>query len=297
MSDQLPDDIDPFGPDSPCTLDLCPIEWSIFQYRPDLAANIFFLAAFGVIGVVQAYLGWRWRAWGFMAGMVLGCICEMIGYVGRILMWDNPFSFNAFMIQIVCLTIAPVFFTASIYVTLSKAIIYFAPELSRFKPQLFYWIFIPLDVICLILQAAGGALSTDSDGSNDTGVTISMVGLILQVVVLFAFIVAFSDYMIRYFRARGFSGFEWRLKAFFAGLSTAALLILGRCIFRVAELREGYDGDLITHEIPFIVMEGVFIVVAAIALFWGHPGLVFKEKARKPLESDNESGLAMSQTQ
>jgi hypothetical protein len=100
MSGQLPDDIDPFGPDSPCTLDLCPIEWSIFQYRPDLAANIFFLAAFGVIGVVQAYLGWRWRAWGFMAGMVLGCICEMIGYVGRILMWDNPFSFNAFMIQI-----------------------------------------------------------------------------------------------------------------------------------------------------------------------------------------------------
>jgi hypothetical protein len=177
-------------------------------------------------------------------------------------------------------------------VTLSKSIVYFAPDLSRFKPQLFYWIFIPADVLCLVLQAAGGALSTESnDGS--VGVDISMAGLILQVIVIFAFIVAFSDYMIRYWRSGRMSAFGWRLKAFFAGLSAAIILILARCVYRVAELKDGYAGEIITHEAPFIALEGVFIVLAAVCLCFGHPGLALKrETSRKFVGRDSgESGL------
>lgn len=177
----------------------------------------------------------------------------------------------------VCLTIAPVFYSASIYVTLSKAIMYFAPGLSRFPPKLFYWIFIPADVVCLVLQAAGGALSTQDDG-GDVGVNISMAGLILQVVVITAFIVTFCDYMFRYARSGHASALSWRLKAFFIGLSVSIILILARCCYRVAELNEGYDGDLMHHEAPFVVLEGFAIVVAAAALFWGHPGLALDRK-------------------
>lgn len=89
-----------FGSDSLCNLDNCPLEWSIYTYRPSLAANVLFAALFGILGVVHFYLGFRWKAWGFMGGMLAGCISEIIGYVGRILLWDNPFSFNAFMVQI-----------------------------------------------------------------------------------------------------------------------------------------------------------------------------------------------------
>lgn len=197
----------------------------------------------------------------------------------------------------VCLTIAPVFYTASIYVTLSKAIIYFAPDLSRFKPQLFYWIFIPADIVCLVLQAAGGAMSTNSDGDNDTGVAVSMAGLALQVVVIVAFLAAFGDYMFRYWRSGRMVVLGWRLKTFFIGLLTSILFILARCCYRVAELRDGYDGEIITHEIPFIVLEGVFIIIAAIALCFGHPGLVFDREestttTTKTVNSDSESGNA-----
>ncbi|KAI5465471.1 RTA1 like protein-domain-containing protein [Mariannaea sp. PMI_226] len=275
-----------FGSDSPCKLGLCPIDWSIYTYRPSLAANSVFVALFGLLGLVHFYLGFRWKSWGFMGGMLAGCLSEVIGYVGRILLWDNPFSFNAFMIQIVCLTIAPVFYTASIYVTLSKTINFFGPELSRFKPQLFYWVFIPLDIICLALQAAGGALSTNDDG--DAGVDISMAGLILQVIVLVVFIAAFVDYMIRYWRSGRASAFNWRFKAFFGGLSAAIILILTRCIYRVAELQDGYDGKLIKEEAPFIVLEGAVVFLAAACLCFGHPGLVFD----KDLEvRDNEKNL------
>lgn len=100
MSRELPEGVIAFGPDATCTLDTCPIEWSIYQYRPDLAANITLLALFGVIGAVHVVLGWRWKSWGFMIGMLLGSISEIVGYAGRILFYYDPFSFNAFMIQI-----------------------------------------------------------------------------------------------------------------------------------------------------------------------------------------------------
>lgn len=35
-----------------------------------------------------------------MTGMLLGCLCEVIGYAGRVIMWNNPFSYPGFMIQI-----------------------------------------------------------------------------------------------------------------------------------------------------------------------------------------------------
>lgn len=89
-----------FGPDSPCNLDICPIEWSIYTFRPSLAGNITFLALFALIGIVHGYLGFRWKSWGFMAGMLMGCVAEIAGYIGRIMLYYNPFSFNGFMVQI-----------------------------------------------------------------------------------------------------------------------------------------------------------------------------------------------------
>jgi hypothetical protein len=67
----------------------------------------------------------------------LGCLSEICGYAGRIIMWRNPWDFSGFMLQIgmspsdrdsnpstyqsiVCITIAPVFMTAAIYIQLYK---------------------------------------------------------------------------------------------------------------------------------------------------------------------------------
>jgi hypothetical protein len=131
------------------------------------------------------------------------------------------------------------------------------------------------------------------------GVDISMAGLALQLVVLFLFIVAFADYMFRYWRSGRMVAMEWRLKAFFAGLTVSIAFILARCAYRVAELREGYNGDIIKHEIPFIVLEGVVIAIAAAALFLCHPEFVFRKTQfgaadRKTSDSDSASAQPMS---
>lgn len=131
------------------------------------------------------------------------------------------------------------------------------------------------------------------------GVDITMAGLILQVIIIFFFILAFADYMFRYWRSGRMVNMGWRVPTFFGGLTSAILLILARCAYRVAELREGYSGEIITHEIPFIILEGVLIVLAASSLAWGHPGLVFKEKTavRKTSADIEETGMSTPRSQ
>ncbi|KAH8193603.1 hypothetical protein TruAng_012234 [Truncatella angustata] len=258
----LPPYIKVFGPGSNCTLDICPVEISVYGYRPSLAANGTFLGLYVISAIVHGYLGMRWKTQVFMYSMLIGAANAVLGYAGRIAMYYNPFNFAAFMIQIICVTSGPVYYSAAIYVTLASSIKYFAPSLSRFPPNLFYWIFIPTDLVCLVLQAAGGALSTASAGTSDTGVYMALVGLSLQVFAMVAFCGLFADYLIRYYRSdiyRSGEGIKLgrRPKLFFAFLALAILLILARCSYRLAELRDGYSGDLIRDEPMFIGLEGM----------------------------------------
>lgn len=163
------------------------------------------------------------------------------------------------------------------------SVVFFAPEISRLPPKAYYWIFISADIICLILQAAGGALSTASQGSSQVGIDIAMGGLILQVIVLVAFAALTADYLVRYARLQRRRGaasvMGRRQKIFFAGLGTAFALIIARCAFRVDELSEGYtDSDKVTNELLFILLEGVLIYLAVLALTVGHPGLGFRRE-------------------
>ncbi|KAG8406517.1 RTA1 like protein [Metarhizium acridum] len=149
-----------------------------------------------------------------MAFMTAGCLVEIVGYAPRILLYKSPFDFIAFLIQ----SSSSHHGSAS---TTSRR------NFLSFNPNFFYWIFIPADLICLALQAAGGALSTQSKGSSDAGVDITMAGLVLQVVVIFIFVVAFAEYMIRYARDPGTQALTPRVRLFLSFLGLAVALILG----------------------------------------------------------------------
>lgn len=83
-----------------CTPETCSIDQSIFKYRPSLAANSVFIALFGVGLVIHAILGAKWRTWSFTFCMLCGCAVEMIGYGGRVKMWEDVFNFQGFIMQI-----------------------------------------------------------------------------------------------------------------------------------------------------------------------------------------------------
>lgn len=109
-----------FGPHANCTLETCDLQYSVYKYLPSLAANVTFIALYSLALIVHVYLGWKWRSMWFAVLMVLGCVFEIIGYTGRIILHSNPFSFPGFMIQIILVTGAPVFYTAAIYMTLAQ---------------------------------------------------------------------------------------------------------------------------------------------------------------------------------
>lgn len=97
---QLSNGLIPFGPDANCTLDLCPLEASILRYQPLIAANLTCLIIFGLSLVVHTFQGFWKHTWGFTTSSIAGCILEIVGYVGRLMIHDNPFEFTGFLIQI-----------------------------------------------------------------------------------------------------------------------------------------------------------------------------------------------------
>ena len=95
----------------------CPVEATIYGYYPSLGANAFFAAIFAVCLIANSYFGLRHRTWTYLIALWFGCLGEVIGYAGRIILNDNPWDETGFQMQICCLIIAPAFFAAGVYLT------------------------------------------------------------------------------------------------------------------------------------------------------------------------------------
>lgn len=108
------------GDNSNCTVSVCPVELSVYGYRPSLAASGALIALYGICMIIQTVLGFRYKTWWFMSCMIAGCVDEILGYAGRIMYWQNPWGKSGFILQIVMITIGPVFFSGAIYVLLSQ---------------------------------------------------------------------------------------------------------------------------------------------------------------------------------
>ncbi|KAI1620606.1 RTA1 like protein-domain-containing protein [Exophiala viscosa] len=266
------------GQDNNCTVSICPVDLSVYGYRPSLPLSGVIIALYIISIIVQAFLGWRYKTWGFMTIMILGAIDEIIGYIGRILLYNNPFARPGFLIQIVLITIGPVFFSAAIYVTLFQIVNYISVKHSRFTPSIFYWAFVSCDLVSLILQAIGGAKSASANGPSSAGVNIALAGLSFQVATLTIFIILTVDYFIRSRAVWMAARIPARFTIFVSFLSAATLLILARCCYRVYELNDGYSrtSAALRDQPLFIGLETVPVIVATFCLIVAHPGPVFK---------------------
>jgi hypothetical protein len=87
-------------PNDLCTLDTCCLAQSSFLYRPNYGWNLAFAILFGVFIPLQLGLGVWYKSWGFMVGMVMGLILEVLGYISRVMLHDNPFDDSAFLLYL-----------------------------------------------------------------------------------------------------------------------------------------------------------------------------------------------------
>lgn len=150
-----------------------------------------------------------------------------------------------------------------------SSVVVLGPEISRISPKAYLWIFVPFDVISLVLQGTGGGLSSvlSQEGKDpQIGSNVMIAGLAFQVFTLTLFMVLCLEYGLRYLRARRQSAAHMchapvtadpKFQIFLAALVLATLCIFIRCVYRVFELSQGWDGELLHDEPKFIVLEGM----------------------------------------
>ncbi|KAK1093863.1 phospholipid-translocating ATPase rsb1 [Friedmanniomyces endolithicus] len=254
-----------------CTFETCCLAQSHFLYLPNYGANMFFCIFFAIMILPQIGLGIYYKTWGFMVSMILGLLLELFGYESRVQINLNPWGANPFLLYLICLTIAPVFIAAAIYLCLTRVLVLYGKDISRFAPRTVALSFMFSDFLSLVFQAAGGAIAdtANTPSATQTGANIMIVGLVLQAVSLGTFLIFCADYAWRCsksvlnddpeaVRTRG----RMLFKVSMGGLLFATMTILIRSIFRAAELSGGFHGTLWNNETDFLILDGAMIALA-----------------------------------
>ena len=147
----------------------------------------------------------------------------------------------------------------------------------------------------VVLNSAKGDLSSNR---VTIGKNISLAGLVSQVITMFIFILIAIDFGIRAWRhtrnldddatdspyAHLHSSLLFR--GFLVALSISTLCIFVRCVYRVAELSDGFDGRLAHIDWLFIVLEGVMVAIAVLVLNVFHPAVCFREGSEEDISTE-----------
>lgn len=270
-----------------CTYSTCPLDvFGQLEYRPSLGGNILYLAIFALGLLINIWLAIKYRTWGYLVAIIGGAGLEIVGYIGRIMLWQNDFDNNFFIIYIVGLTIGPAFFSAAVYLCLARIIAIYGHGLSWFTPRFITCSFIASDLVSLVLQAAGGALASlaETDSEAQLGINLMIAGLSTQVASMTAYVVVccqlawaihkhpekVSTHHAKLRSSRAFRFFLWSI-----GICTIAILI--RCTFRVAELSKGFGGSIANNEILFMILDGMMMAIVIILFTVAHPGIILGE--------------------
>lgn len=182
---------------------------------------------------------------------------------------NNPWDGNGFNVQICCLIIAPAFFAGAVYLTLKYFVIVVGREYSRIQPKYYTWVFCLCDLFSLVLQGSGGGIAATADTQNmqDVGNNLMMAGIVWQVFTLLVFGVIVADYVYRAWCQRN----SWsqdtvnlvnslQFKLFSAAMFLAFLTIFTRCVYRIAEMANGWANSIMQDEAGFIVLDGVYVL-------------------------------------
>jgi len=258
---------------------------------------------FGTLLVAQISIGTYTRTWTYMLAVGLGVFGELAGYIGRLIMHNNPWSNGGFEMQICCLVLAPSFLAAGIYLTLKHMVLYCGPEYSRLKARFYPWIFVGSDLASIIVQAIGGGVAASAkNGANkkllSAGDALIITGIALQSVTMFVCGSLVLDFFLRRRKARthdkveteGVAGVSidaatlpndahttspLRFKFFCWAIGFAFLTILIRCLYRIPEMAGGWGNPRMRDEPVFLVLDGGMVALASIAFTVAHPGIMF----------------------
>ncbi|KAH7393265.1 RTA1 like protein-domain-containing protein [Cadophora sp. MPI-SDFR-AT-0126] len=243
----------------------------IYGYTPNFTLCILGIVFFTLLFFAHLFQMIRVRLWSFLP-LVIACVMEVVGYAFRALSSrKNPYHISYFVVQYFLIVTAPVLTSASIYVCLTKVLVWAADEgldLSTktllLRKKIVLWAFITIDVFCTILQITGAGLiggATSKGKDPSTANNILLAGLAIQTAAYFVYLsllVVVITAIYRVHRTAQKAGNN----PFLGVLALASTLIFIRTIFRLAETSQGVFGHLSSHEGYFAGLEFAPVVAA-----------------------------------
>ncbi|EAT82860.2 hypothetical protein SNOG_09595 [Parastagonospora nodorum SN15] len=267
--------------------DTCPVNATLYGYRPDMGANAFLCALFGLCFIGSLVIGIMTKTWTYTIAL---------GIVGRIMMNSNPWSESGFKLQICALVLGPSFVAAAIYLTLKHFVLYCGAEYSLIKPRLYPWIFVGCDFGSMVLQGIGGGLAAAGGTKNqkliDGGNKMIVAGIAFQVVTMAVCGMLILVYVFRYKKGTAArhaveekSAYHsdkdsgsialWKVKVFGWAVTFAYTTVLIRCIYRLPEMAGGWGNALMRNEREFLLLDGMMLAIACVLLTACHPAFFF----------------------
>ncbi|CAO1631707.1 unnamed protein product [Jaminaea pallidilutea] len=256
---------------------------NIFGYVPsrELALSALVLFALYAVGnsIWAVTLGKRTRVYHSL--IVFGCAMEIVGYAFRLRASSNPFLLISFVLQYFMIVVAPVFFTAAIYLSLSvlgttstQSHKLDTPHSHlttlrlpcNVRPSAVLGFFVTADVLTTLLQVIGAALvgvgySRQADNRTppltpQDANKILIAGLAVQTAYFAIFCLGFSVFAVQAWRSAA-----GRVKAVLGSILCASVLLLTRIVFRLAEAAAGSDSTVSQNQGLFLI-EYIPVVVA-----------------------------------
>jgi len=276
---------------------------SPYNYVPSRTAAIIFLSFYGVSTLLHVGQATRYRMWWLFPTACLCGAIEVLGWSGRLWSSFSPLLVTPFQIEITCTIIAPTPLLAVNFVVLGEIIKRLGVEYSRLIPKWYTIIFCTCDVVSLVIQGIGGGLAAtapDLEKAN-RGANIMLGGIVFQLVVIVVYSILAVEYFIRYHfqapitsrvpenketegQARG--EFTKKLKLMLYALAFSTTLLFIRAVYRTIELADGWEGEIISNELYFNVVDGAMVTIAMYTINLAHPGILLTLPLRK---QDNTS--------
>ena len=251
-----------------------------YHYSPSFPAAIIFAALFILTTILHLYQLLRTRLWYFIP-VLLGGICESIGYIGRLInARENypDYTLGPYIIQSLLILIGPVLFAASVYMELGHIIqLTGQPNLSPIKLRFLTVIFVMGDIFSFMVQSTGASILTKKEADSAvTGKWIIVGGLAVQLLFFGFFMYVSASFHSRCnqnpTKRSESARVPWRKHMW--ALYLASALIVVRSIFRFVEYAMGSDGYLMRHEVFLYVFDSVLMLGVMVGFNIVHPSEV-----------------------
>lgn len=132
-------------------------------YGPSLAGGAIFLSLFAVLIPVTLALGIRYKSSIFATTIATGLALEVVGYIGRVLLHNSPTDRTSFILFLLGTVMGPTLISGAMFLVMPRIVAIYGEEYRSWRPVWYLFLFYAFTVVSLVLELAGGIVSTIQD--------------------------------------------------------------------------------------------------------------------------------------